>query len=63
MFGNHTHIIVSLLKAWKMTILEIECNGATFFKKVTPEVFCFVFQNSACRMANSIIVDIVKYFY
>ena len=28
-FANYTHIMVSLLKAWKVTIVGIECNRAT----------------------------------
>ena len=31
MIGNtSTHIIVSLLKAWKVTVVGIECDNATF---------------------------------
>ena len=28
-----THIIVSLLKAWNMTVVEIECEGAALFQE------------------------------
>ena len=37
MFANCTHIIVTLLKAWQVTMVGIECDDATFerhFKKV-----------------------------
>ena len=31
MFANCTHIIMGLLKAWKVTmVVEIECDDATF---------------------------------
>ena len=30
MFVNCTHIIVSLLKAWKVTMVGIECDDAAF---------------------------------
>ena len=45
MFANCTHIIVSLLKAWKVTVVGIECDGATFniiLRRSTPEI---VFKN------------------
>ena len=29
-FANCTHIIVSLLKAWKVTVVWIECDDAVF---------------------------------
>ena len=29
-FVNCTHIVVSLLKAWKVTVVGIECDDATF---------------------------------
>ena len=37
MFANFTHSIVSLLKAWKVTVEGIECGDAAFkhyFKQV-----------------------------
>ena len=81
-----THIIVSLLKAckvtlvdrvlllkkaWKVTIVRIECHNAAFqchFKKVHTRSCTFkmkksFFQNSANKMAKWSIVDIVKYLY
>ena len=30
MFANCTHVIVSLLKAWKVTVVWIECNDTVF---------------------------------
>ena len=29
-FANCTHAIVSLLKAWKVTVVWIECDDASF---------------------------------
>ena len=29
-FANCTHVIVSLLKAWKVPVVWIECNDAVF---------------------------------
>ena len=29
-YANCTHIMVSILKAWKVTLVGIECNGASF---------------------------------
>ena len=29
-YANCTHIMVSLLKAWKVTVVGIECDVATF---------------------------------
>ena len=64
MFANCTHIIVSILKAWKVTVVGIQCDGAAFFNAIsrrsTPEFFL---QNSASKVANRIIVHIVKYLY
>ena len=40
-FANCTDIIVNLLKAYKMTVVGIECDDATFyfhFKKSAPEI-------------------------
>ena len=58
--------MVSLLRAWKVTVgptvVGIECNRAAFnviLRRSTPEIDFF--QNSASKMANCIIVDIVNY--
>ena len=29
-YANCTHIMVSLRKSWKVTVVGIECNGAAF---------------------------------
>ena len=29
MFANYTHITVSLLKAWKVTVVRMECDDVT----------------------------------
>ena len=48
-----------------MTVVGIECNGAAFLiipRRSTPEiVLSRIFQNSASKMANCIIVDVVNY--
>ena len=36
-YANYTHIMVSLLKAWKVTVVGIECNGAAFFHVIPKE--------------------------
>ena len=55
--------MVSLLKAWKVTVVGIECNGAAFltsFQEGPHQKFFFqgFFQSSASKMANCIIVDL-----
>ena len=32
MFANCTHIMVSPLKAWKVTVVGIECDDAVFYR-------------------------------
>ena len=46
-----------------MTVVGIEYNGAfnVISRRSTPEIVHFFFQNSTSKMANCIIVDIVKY--
>ena len=50
-----------------MAVVGIECNGAVFLTSFQEgphqKLFFqgFFFQNSACKMANCIIVDIVNY--
>ena len=29
-FANYTHIIVSVIKAWNVTVVGIECDNAAF---------------------------------
>ena len=64
MFANCTHIIVGLLKALKVTMVGIEYDDAAFqhhFKKVHTRNCSSkksVYQNSASKVANWIIVDI-----
>ena len=58
------HILWWVFK--KVTVIGIECNGAVFFnvisRRSTPEIVLsrIFFQNSASKMAKSIIVDIVN---
>ena len=52
-------------RAWKVTVVGIECNDATFltsFKDGSYQEFFFqgIFQTSASKMTNCIIVDIVN---
>ena len=53
--SNCTHIVVSLLKAWNVTVVWIVCDDAFF----NPQKNL----NSASKVANWIIVDILKYLY
>ena len=60
----HVHVMVSLLKACKVTVVGIECNGASFltsFQEDPHQELFFSIQTSASEMTNYIIVDIVKY--
>ena len=52
--ANCTHVIVSLLKAWKVTVVWIGCDDAVSSRKNL---------NSASKVANWIIIDILKYHY
>ena len=63
-FGNCTHVMVSLLKAWKVTVVWIECHDAvlTPFQEGTHQKLLRNL-NSASKIANWIIVDILKYLY
>ena len=64
---NCTHVIVSLLKAWKVTVVWIECHDrllttfqdGTHHKLLAQENYL----NSASKVANWNIVDILKYLY
>ena len=52
-------------KAWKVTMVVFKCNGATFltsFQEGSHQNCSFkdFIQNSASKMANCIIVDIVN---
>ena len=65
-YANCTHIMVSLRKAWKVTVVGIECYIAAFltsFQEGPHQKLLFqgFFQHSASKMANCIIVDIVNY--
>ena len=57
--------MASLLKACKVTVVGIECNVVRHFKKVHIRNCSFkekiFFQNSASKMTNCIIIDIVNY--
>ena len=37
-FVNCTHIIVSILKAWKVTVVWIECDDVIISRKCIPEI-------------------------
>ena len=60
-FTNCTHIIVSILKAWKLTMVGLECGDAR--RSITE-----IFLSSKCLFQNSERYkldyrDIVKYRY
>ena len=64
MFANCTHIIVSLLKAWKVTVEGIESTMPPFnapSRKSIPPILKTFLPNSASKVVNWIIVDILKY--
>ena len=70
MFANCTHIIVSLLKAWNMTLIEIECEYAALFQEGPHKNWLFqvkIFFSNFCeqngKLDYRIIVDIVNYLY
>ena len=58
---------VSLLKAWNVTVVWIVCNDAVFnatSRRYTPQIVSSGKNlNSASKVANWIIVDILKYLY
>ena len=63
-------VIVSLLKAWNMTVVEIECEGATLFQEgphkkwlFQVKIFFFNFYEQNGKVDYQIIVDIVNYLY
>ena len=63
-----THITVSLLKAWKVTIgptvvgIEVQpCRLSTSLQEGPHQELIFFSEFSASKMANCIIVDIVNY--
>ena len=63
---NVGYIMLSLLKACKVTMVGTECNSATFniiSRRSTPENCSFkdYFQNTASKMAKCSIADIVNY--
>ena len=70
MFANDTHIIVSLLNVWKVNMVGIECDDATFnviSRRYTLEVvlsrktlFFFKFCNQGGKW---IMANILKYLY
>ena len=52
-FANCTHVIVSLLKAWNVTVVWIVCDDAVFnatSRRYTPQI--------ASKVANWIIVEV-----
>ena len=64
MFAKSTHIMVSLLKAWKLTVVGIECDDAAFlmsFQEGPHQKLFFqgIFQTSDNKMYYT--VDIVNY--
>ena len=67
MFAICTLIIVSLLKAWKVTVAGVDATMPPFnvisestHQKLLSQEKIFS-QNSASKVANWIIVDILKY--
>ena len=67
-FANCTHIIVSLLKAWKVTVVGIEWTMLPFnviSRRSTPEIVLSrkIVQKFVSKVANLIIVEILKYLY
>ena len=66
-FANCTHVIVSLLKAWNVTVVWIVCDDAVFnttSRRYTPQIVSSGKNlNTASKVANWIIVDILKYLY
>ena len=65
-FVNFANIFLSILKAWTVTVVVIECDNAIISRKCIPEIVLSrkkFYQNSASKVANSIIVDILKYLY
>ena len=47
-----------------MTVVGIECNVLTSFQEGPHQLFFQgFFQNSASKMANCIIIDIVNYYW
>ena len=64
-FANYTHIFVSFLKAWMVTVQGIDCYNAAFychFKKAHTRNRSFKKKNffspnSARKLVNWIIVD------
>ena len=69
MFANFIHIITSPLKAWKVTVVGLECDNAAFygnFKKVHTRNCSFkkFFSSNFCKQGGKrIIVDILKHLY
>ena len=66
-FLNCTHVTVSLLKAWKVTVVWIKCTMPSFNAIPEGTYHKFLAQeknlNSASKVANWIIVDILKQPY
>ena len=63
---RHCRFLTSFHKAWKVTMVGIECNGAAFLKSFQEgphQKFFFqgFFHNSASKMANTITVEVVNY--
>ena len=64
--ANCTHIMVSLLKAWKLTVVGIECDDAAFLTSFQEGPHQKLFfqgncQTSASKLTNCIVVDIVNF--
>ena len=56
-----------LLNTWKVTVVWIECHDAVFYaisSRYTPSIVSSrKILNSVSKLANWIIVDILKYLY
>ena len=53
---------MSLLIAWKVTVVWIECDYAVFSRRTTPEIVLSRKNLNSASVTNWIIVDILKYF-
>ena len=65
-FANYAHIIVSLLEAWNVTMVaRDEVGRCHLLRRSTPLLVLSIKKilNSASKVANWIIVDILNYLY
>ena len=61
-FATYTQAIVSLLKAWNVTVVWIVCDDAVFNFKRVHTINCYLRKKfKFCK--QRVIVDILKYLY